>query len=96
MQTLDEICKELGIERNHVSTGNTFTVAEYRRTGEHPVNPNSKSLNIFRKSPSGGLIFFACVKCDDVLEAYMNEEGDITLTNAMGTTVTVNEDDIIA
>lgn len=95
-QTLSEICKELGIERNHVSTGDRFTITDFRRTGEHPVHPNSKSLNIFRESQTGGLIFFACVKCDDVLEAYMNEEGEITVTNAMGTTVTLNEEDIIA
>ncbi len=95
-QTLSDICQELGIERNHVSTGERFNVSAFRRTGEHNVHPNSKFLNVFRESQTGGLIFFACVKAEDVLEAYMNEEGDITVTDSMGELVTLNEEDIIA
>lgn len=82
MQNLDQICNELGIERNTPTpTIKDVTVQDFRTSGELPEGVGSHASLFVRDN---GLHFQCAVKTDDLLEAYCDEEGIIRCTDGRG------------
>ena len=83
MQTLDQICAELGIERSTPTpTISDVTVQDFRSTGELPEGTGSH-VSLFLRN--NGLVFQCAVRTDDLLEAYCDEDGIIVCTDGLGT-----------
>ena len=83
MQTLDQICAELGIERNRPVD---FTVAQYRMTGELPEGVGN-FCNLFTRNV--GLNYQCSVRTEDLLTA-LSENGEIVCTDGRGLDYTIN------
>jgi len=80
MQTLDQICAELGIERN-IPTNEDVTVADYRRTGQLPPNVGNFANLYLRDLELGGLNYQFTIKSMDLLEAIACEDGIIIVSD---------------
>ena len=94
LQTLSEICAELGIERN-IPANNDVTVADYRRTGQLPPNVGNFANLYIRDHKLGGLNYQCSVRSMDLLEAYCSEDGIITVTDGRGLSYEVDVDTFI-
>ena len=93
LQTLGDICKELGIERNTPTpTIRDITVQDFRTTGELPEGVRDHVSLFIRNN---GLVFQCAVRADDLLEAYSVEDGIIICTDGLGASHEIDCDTFI-